>query len=171
MPDSLISMSGCICEFVPDLWAIEAANLDWTYRLECASKFGISDSQVPKIIAWMTPRLEDEIGWPGVFYRQSTAREFADRFLRITDLCLVELALHDDWVKSYLDEIKTDSKDMEYGVNRAIHRKERATESGIPLGWEVLGYEFGGFHSWLCNGLEKKHCRGFANLPRRNGVY
>lgn len=39
------------------------------------------------------------------------------------------------------------------------------------IGYDVLGYDWGYFHSYLCNGLEKDIYERLGIKPKHNGLY
>ena len=82
LPPRLLSLSDCICDFVPDLWAIEWANTPAADRATKAGSHGIAEALLPEVIRWTTDRVKaGEFGWPCVFLSIQDAQAFAARFL------------------------------------------------------------------------------------------
>lgn len=172
IPDRLISMSDCICDFVPNLWALQWAEIDSQDRIDEASRFGIPPEMVPAIVSWTTAQLEEgTVGFPCLFYRLDDARSFASRFVDLPDLRLVGISLHADLVDAFLEKEKPEDEQGEPGIYTAIARQQAGETGGVDLGWEPLCYEFGGFHSWLCNSLEVEVAESLHLQPGPTGFF
>jgi len=156
LPSRLLSLSDCICDFIPNVWAVEWASVEAEQRVAEALKFNVPSSALPDIVNWTTERMNTgALGWPCVFFSTRDARDFARRFLNvIPDLKLLGIALHTDLVDEFLSEEKPGPSQGEPGIYTAISSRKPLEPGGSELGWEVLCYEYGGFHSWLCNSLE-----------------
>jgi hypothetical protein len=171
LPPRIISASDCIVDIVPDAWAVEWAKYNAGQRKREAAKAGIPPDVLPQVIQWVTSRLDhSEIGWPVVFYSADVARHFARKFLPNDDeIVLIGVGLQRDLVNEFLEEEKPSTGHGVPGVYEALSRGESLEAGGEVLGFEVLGYEWGGFHSWLCNGLEVDGYREFKIRPNSHG--
>jgi hypothetical protein len=170
LPDRILSASNCIAD-IPDAWAVKWANYKESDRREEAAKFGITPEILPQVIEWVTSGLESQlIGWPVVFYSLETARKFAQRFLpNDSDLALIGIGLLPQLATLLLREEKPPDNHGTPGIYEAIGQGISLEPGGEVLGFEVLGYEWGGFHSWLCNGLEVDSYREFNVRPNSHG--
>lgn len=171
LPSRLLSLSDCICDFVPDLWAVEWTEVSPEDRAAEAQKRGITTAKLPELIGWTTQQINSgSLGWPCVFFSVGEARAFAERFIpRADGLKLLGIGLHASYVESFLaDEIPKPSEGTP-GVYKAISRRDGLESDGADLGWEVLCYEHGSFHSWLCNGLETEIAKKFEIKPNEVG--
>ena len=104
LPPRLLSLSSCICDFIPDVWAIDWANVSPEERTAEAHKVGIEAAQLPELIDWTTQQLNaGEFGWPCVFFGVHDARAFAERFLpRDVDVRLLGIGLHPSFTEEFL---------------------------------------------------------------------
>ena len=170
LPARILSASNCIAD-IPDAWAVKWANYKETNRKEEAAKFGIAPEMLPDVIDWVTSGLESQkIGWPVVFYSLETARKFAENFLpHDSDLALLGIGLESELAALLLREEKPPENHGTPGIYEALRRGLSLEVGGEVLGFEVLGYEWGGFHSWLCNGLEVDSYREFNIRPNGYG--
>ncbi len=150
LPPRILSVSRCIAETVPGAWAIEWASFSDEEREEEAARWQIGPGILPQVLEWTTRRLEEgEMGWPDVFLSASIARQFVEQFLPVTDdLVLVGIGLP----LAFADEFTAEEEPS--GVRRAVGDGKKLESDGRVLGFEILGYESGGFHSWLCNSVE-----------------
>jgi len=55
-----------------------------------------------------------------------------------------------------------------YGITEQF-RHTLVPAPGQELGWEVLCYDHGSFHSWLCNRLEDDAEKRFGIIPNARG--
>jgi hypothetical protein len=165
-----LSASNCIAD-IPDAWEVKWANYKETDRKEEAAKFGITPEILPDVIDWVTSGLQSQkIGWPVVFYSLKTARKFAQSFLsHDNDLALSGIGLQPELAALFLLEEKPPENHDTPGIYEALSQGLILEAGGVVLGFEMLAYEWGGFHSWLCNGLEVDSYREFNTRPNRYG--
>ena len=171
LPGRILSFSECICDFVPAIWVIEWAGIGAQERIAEAAKFGLSEEELGEAITWVTSSLEArKIGWPGVFFSVREAREFASRFLgNQRDVRLFGIGMRDEQAEKLIEECRTDPSEAASGAIDAVASGVGLEPGGIELGWEILCYDFGGFHSWLCNGLEVAVFERLGIRPAPNG--
>ena len=172
LPDRLLSLSDCICDFAPSHWAIQWVNVTDEERAAEASKFEVSPSRTQDIVDRATEWLDTgRLGWPSVFFSLQDAREFSKRFLdNCTDLELVGISLHEECVDPFLREERPPADQGEPGIYTAVGNRRPLEPGGRAIGWEVLCYDHGGFHSWLCNGLEVAVAESCKIKPGKSGL-
>jgi len=172
LPPRVISLSDCICDFVPDSWAVAWAAMPAKDRAIEAKKHGIGAADLPSVTSWTTERMNSgQMGWPCVFHAASDARAFASRFLSTASTVrLLGVGLHADYVDRFLLDVVPGPTEGAPGVYQAISRRVQLESGSTELGWEVLCYEYGNFHSWLCNGLETKIAEVFGVKPNDVGL-
>ena len=170
LPPQLISASDCIAEFFPSFWALREARVSEQDRAAAAAKFGITPHDLPKVIEYMTrARDRQELGWPRVWFSTQSAIAAIKRFLSVLDdVVLVGLGVPQDLADDFLAGAgPMDTSD----ICTMLRAGNPLASGGTPLGWEVVGYEFGGdFHSWLCNHIEKEAYARLGIRPGANGL-
>lgn len=171
LPPRLLSISDCICDFVPDLWAVEWAKVSAEDRAAEAAKHGIGASELLDLITWTTQHVNSgSLGWPCVFFSVGDARAFASRFLPIAPgRRLLGVSLHASYVERFLAEERPGPSAGTPGIYKAVSDRAGLEGGSIDLGWEVLCYDHGGFHSWLCNGLETEIANTLGIRPNDKG--
>ena len=171
LPSRILSISECICQFVPDSWAIEWMNVEAQARAAEATERGLSPAVQSEVISWTTQKLADgDFGYPNVFFSARDARLFAGRFMAgAADLRLLGIGLHPDSVEGFLSSEQPGPGEGASGIYDATSSGAELERGGTDLGWEVLCYDHGGFHSWLCNGLEKDIARDLGIKPSSTG--
>lgn len=136
-----------------------------------AAEFGVAEDRFKELVAWYRERFDTDLGAPNVALSIDIAREFVTRFSSgAEDIVLLGAGLRADRVKRFLEEQATPPPWGEYGVYEALSRGAPLAETGDPLGFELLSYEYGLEHSWLCNGLEVDADRELDIRPNRHGL-
>lgn len=177
IPDRVLSGSGCICEFFPDTWSIEWSRDTFKTRMESASEFGISHSDLPKVIAWATASFADVFGWPNVFYTLKAAQQArAQQLPAAPDIVIFGLGIHESDVEDFLAAAKPPDQQPYFapvgrtGIFECVSFGNYI-EAGTPIGFEPLTTEFGLLTcSWLCNGLEKDCANRLEIRPNSFGL-
>ena len=81
------------------------------------------------------------------FLKLSDARDFYEKFCQALPCCVVSISTTMEYYKILLDELKgSNSHALMNGEN----------DNSPCLGNDILGWDIGGFHSFLCNSLQKE---------------
>ncbi len=161
LPSNILSVSQCICSFIPDTWCFTWTGDDKEFRNAKAQAFHLTSDVLKSMTSWITKRLEKEIGWPNVCYSIETTRTLAKEFLsHDPDILIIGLGLH----QQYRDEFccvaePPDQRDDtapigKQGIHTSILKAQALESGGKPLGFEPLVFNQSLSDSWLCNGLE-----------------
>lgn len=171
IPDTVLSASDCICDFHPEI------NVLWGRSKEVKHKYiqrlNISESTYEEIANWVADKFEGGFfAYPQVFTTIELAKEFLYKYLcHLSDAKIIGIGLPE----KYVDEFITYEEPLNAGENQ--NGIEKLLLSGLPIeekdskfmGYEILGYESGSFHSYLCNGLEKDFNEHFKFTLNQNG--
>lgn len=173
LPPRLVSACDCLVDKAPGTWALAWATHTDAERTVAAAAFGLDAAATAEAIAWTTAAFEQGIvGWPDVFFALDDARAFARRFIPATvEVFVAGIALPDDLAATLLATVGPVPGASPSGVDEALRREEAAVPEGEFLGFEVLGYEHGGFHSFVCNGLERAFRDALGVVPNAHGLY
>jgi len=169
LPPDLLSASECIGDMFPSFWALSWSSISKEDRITSAAKFGVVAEELPRLIEHVTLALDhSEFGWCHFWLSPyaacATVKEFVPSY---SDLVLLGLGLPRDFVDGLLNEVEGKAPS---GVCKMLRSGKPLSPGGTSLGWEPLGYECGSaFHSWLCNGLEKKAWKNLGIRPAPNG--
>lgn len=153
IPATFHSLSNCICSHHPDIsvltWMNEADKGE-KYRQKLrlsAEEFQILQNQADQ---WFE---NEKYAWGQVFLDLSLAREFATNYLsHIKNIKLLAIAKTPRYRELFLQEAP--SNNCQEGVYRALLSHQTIDIKHNFLGYEILGYEYGWFHSFVCNQLE-----------------
>ena len=163
LPDSLLSLSRCVCDFVPDAWTIEWTGMDENIRLENASKFDLKPEALIELKQWSTANFGEDFDAWYVMFQLETAQYLRKRFLsHLNDVVILGAGLHKTLCDDFLKSAKAPPSKPGFAPNGessdylAIAKKLSPVPGGIPIGFEpvnrgVIAYD----HSWVCNSLEK----------------
>lgn len=173
LPERILTASDCLVAIAPNTWTIA-----WTVdtsekRREAAARFGLDEQGLGALTAWSTAAMDTErLGWPGVFFDVDTARDVRARFLPAEiDVVLFGIALPADLRDDFLEQTRPGPREGTPGVVAALQANTRPDERGTPLGFDVLCWDTGGFHSYVCNGLETDFQRELGVIPNLHGFY
>ncbi|MEO1333657.1 MAG: hypothetical protein AAFV32_09090 [Myxococcota bacterium] len=172
LPDEILTVSDCINDMAPHTWAIDWSTDSAESRVEHASKFGIEPGRLAELQRWATQALDDGmIGWPGTLLELDDAVRFVQAYVREPRAVVCGIGLSADLRSSFLEEAKPGQNEGATGVYLAIKRGHSPADGGRSLGFDVLGWEFGAFHSYLCNGLENHFQKEFGIIPNSAGRF
>lgn len=157
LPDSLITLSPCLAEFLPDAWASSWASHSDSDRVAAVQKLGLAPDALPFISEFVNAAFAtQDLGWPNVWQSATVAKNLiADPRVADRGLLLLELAVPEDFATILLKELAPAAGEADSGLFAKLKTATPARSSATSLGWEVLGVETGGScHSWLCNSIQ-----------------
>lgn len=167
IPGLVQSASECICEQHPTLDVLWGTSKDRknAYR----EQLRLSEEAFFKLTEWVEiHQASGELGYPQTFQTVELAKKFRDLFFSHIELDIIELGLPEFYVADFLAEGDEGESLERYGVERFL-RHGCDVPLGQLLGYEVVGYENGMFHSYLCNGLERDFAEQFSFQLNRHG--
>lgn len=174
LPPTILSVGFCEARFAPCFDWAGASHEDY-------AEFGIPANLIQQLNEWTNNLLDSEIGYPRIFLKLSTAREYIGRFLcGPRDIQLLGIGLHKD-DHGRLEEVKklnpsciepSGAKMAGFegsGFAQAIRLGDKPVEGEI-LGFDVIACRYVIDHSWHCNGLAGDGVELFHFRPNRFGL-
>jgi hypothetical protein len=147
--ESILSASSCICDFHPDIsiiWSKSKKKKD-----EYRKILGLDKPTYNEMEQYIIERFDKDFDYPDVFKHYENAVEFCRSYLSNQNgLKIIGVVLP----KKYRADFLEDQADLRYGICKNIEQFLGMDINGKFLGYEILGFDFGGFHSYICNGLE-----------------
>lgn len=145
---SILSASECICDFHPSLDGSLWLNHQQEQKAY-QETLGLTDEKFDEMKALVcTLHVEHRLDNDSRFLALSDAVSFYQTYLcRLKDLRIIELALEVRDQPLILEETEGDT-------NVAVPLTA-IQPGGTLLGYELLGWDYCSFHSYLCNGLDK----------------
>jgi hypothetical protein len=173
LPDTILTASDCLVDFAPNTWGIAWTGDTIERRREAAARFGLDEQGLRALMDWSTAAMDSRsLGWPNVFFDVETAVEVRARFLPAgIDAVVFGIALPADLRDAFLEETRPGPQEGTPGVVMALEAHARQDERGSVLGFDVLGWDHGGFHSYICNGLETDFQKVLGLAPNSHGFY
>ncbi|WP_066074665.1 hypothetical protein [Neobacillus soli] len=172
IPDTIYSASECLCDFHPEI------NILWggskRSKKDYAQKLNINESTFNEVEKRVEEMFEAEkFTYPQVFTTVELAKEFFCKFLKhLTNAKVIGIGLPKKLVNEFIEYEETEKKTEKekYGIEKLFLNKTQIDVKGAKmLGYEVIGFEYGTFHSYLCNGLEKDFKKHFGFTLNENG--
>jgi hypothetical protein len=172
IPETIYSASECLCDFHPEI------NILWCgskrKKQEYAQKLNITESTFSELEKWVEDMFATEkFTYPQLFTTVELTREFYNKFLsHLTETKVIGIGLPEDFVNDFIEYEESQNKleKNRYGIEKLLLNKiQIELKDSIMLGYEVLGFENGTFHSYLCNSLEKDFKKHFGFSLNENG--
>jgi hypothetical protein len=177
LPDKIISLSNCICKFIPDTWCIEWTGDKNDLRDYSANYFSIDTNLQKKFAKWITGQFDKNFGWPNVIFQIEMAKEIISSFVEaIDEILIIEAGLHRQFLKSFIAAAESTPSAEGYapigrqGLLEVILNRNRLSDNGVTLGYEPLVFNYSLSCSWLCNGLEKVAHEHLEIVPNTEGL-
>jgi hypothetical protein len=152
--DKILSASACICNFHPSLngsfWINRGKE-----QIEYQGKLNISDDDFNAMKNTVNRLFNsNRLDIDGRFANCADALDFYNKYLyNLNGLKIIAVALEKEYKDILCDEIAN-------GAN-ILSTLEVTQSDGKLFGYEILGWDNGGFHSYLCNGFEKSISREY----------
>lgn len=163
IPDQYLSLSGCISDRLPVATA-------WQGNLpDEAKNLGMTEDLWDAFKEWSNANLNKSFGYPDTFYTKKAAEFVRKKYFPIpNELSIMGIALHKSRVQAFLERHQA-SGDY-YGVYKVLSDLKPLITGATIRGLEVLGYENGINHSWLCYSMES-HCHNALGIcPNEVGL-
>jgi hypothetical protein len=154
LPPVLWSISTCVADSYPDesylSWIAPTSSRD----VELREVLGLSTEELFELKRYVTELFNASlVRWPNVFASLNTARDFHGRWLTaVPGVRLLGISMRASGVPAFLAETASASNPSD-GVGSLLS-EDRMCHEGNAWGFEVLGSDFGTFHTYLCHGLE-----------------
>ena len=172
-PGEIVTMSTCLTVTLPHHWAYEWVDMSAEDRRRRAEIWGLGGSALNDFINWTTEKQRaGEIGYCNALATPDIARDLLRRFaISSNGSKLLGLGLRRDNAASFVAGYGP-LKENEFlpAIPEAISRELTLDPSGDVIGYEVLGWEVDGFHSWFCSLSEKDVSQELGVLPGPNGL-
>jgi hypothetical protein len=155
LPSEILTLTSCLTDLFPDSWAVEWVRCSYDDRAATAARFGMPSSGVQALVRSVT-ELHDtgDIGWPNVWSKLEAARRLIGEALpNPSDVLLVGAGIPVDFVEEFLHQLAPEPREGPCGAFQMANARQALASHGEFLGWEVLGFDGAGCHSWLCNSL------------------
>ena len=85
----------------------------------------------------------------------------------------MSIALHPEHVEEFLafSRPKREKNEAETGVHAMLSKRKVLSQGATVRGYEVLGYDYGAFHSFAVNYQENEYCGDLGLSLNANGLF
>lgn len=144
----VVSASFCVAPQLPEMWCVEWASMSASERHALADAAGVPADRRDEAIALVTEAHgRGGTDLPALTRDRSLAE--ALRTLAGPGALLLSLAVREEDASLVLEPDRVEHA----GIAAIVARAEAAPADVEPIGWEVVGDDYGSLHSWLCHGL------------------
>jgi hypothetical protein len=173
LPERLWTPTRCFCDLYPEYWAISWCAPSQEETDLAIDQLGLAPSDLQPLQQWVERQLEQGgVGFPGTLLRHDVALEFGARFVRDPrDIKLLGIGLPEDCTDEFLAEAAPRPGEGPAGIYQAMEAGADLHAGGERLGFEPLGYDHGGFHSFICNSLERDCALALGLTINPNGKF
>ncbi|GGA18307.1 hypothetical protein GCM10008018_72820 [Paenibacillus marchantiophytorum] len=167
MPEEILSASNCICDNYPDIGV--CWDKSESKKQEYMKQLNLSQDSFTSMEQWVEQEFDSKkLGFPHVFMSVQSAREFYHRYLNhITGIKLIGIGLPPEIIENLKEDFGAEG--FFYGVEYNISQNKILEMNGNTLGYEILGYEYGAFHSYICNSLFEYYNKNISFSLNENG--
>ena len=154
LPAVLWSVSKCVAQSYPDETYLNWVSTTSERDAELRQVLELSTGELANLKSHVTDLFNNDlVRWPNVFATLAAARAFYARWLtNLSGLRLLGVSMPASYVSGYLTEVAPASNPHD-GV-AGLLGENRVWEEGDAWGFEVLGSDYGAFHTYLCHGLQ-----------------
>lgn len=152
--EKILTASDCICNPHPFLNATFWNNEE-NEQLKYQQKLQLSDDEFADMKKTVSSLFNNhKLDCDSRFLELSDAVSFYKKYLfHLPHLKLVGISLENVYKDSFLEEIKD--------TTNILHPLKNKPDGGNLLGYDILGWDYGNFHTYLCNGFEEEISRDF----------
>ena len=145
--DKMLSVSGCFGGVQPDL-------------IKCFGQNGIDKKEYRSVLKLDDAEfnlLQDEIGClfgkgiavDGRFVHKEDAQHFCEDYFSQLDCIIVSVSTTEEYYELLISELGNENNSRTAVMNGGIDENEL-------IGFDIIGWDIGGFHSFLCNNLQRE---------------
>jgi hypothetical protein len=165
VPKRVLSASSCLTDFVPESELSGCVPDSPELMAALRAEFQLTDGQISLVRSELLRMAQaGEFEYPRTFLTSDAARRFLPLLGQGGDgLLLFGISTTPANARAMID----DEADHTY-CHTAVLARGLAPEDGEALGWEPLGTDYCGFHSWYCCGIERV-AEGWGITPNAHG--
>lgn len=147
--NEIISVSSCFSGVHPDLTYCYFINNRKKERVEYHKKWNISEEKAVKLQNDIDSMFESCLSIDGRFLNLEDAKRICEEYYDTNRCVIVSVSTTEAYYKIITQELSEHSN----GINDFFLG---ALDESELLGYDVLGWDISGFHTFLCNSLHKE---------------
>ncbi|MBR4083546.1 MAG: hypothetical protein IKK33_04590 [Lachnospiraceae bacterium] len=146
--DEMITVSECFSEIHPDLTYCYFSNNRKKERVEYCKKWNIDEDKALKLQEDIDLMFQNRIAIDGRFLRLEDAKRICKEYFDSERCVIVSVSTTEEYYQKITDDIMENSNSINDFFTGILDENEF-------LGYDILGWDCGGFHTFLCNSLHK----------------
>jgi len=154
--DEMITISGCFSDIHPELAYCYFDNNRKQERMEYQEKWKLHSDKVTMLQNDIHNMFEKSLAIDGRFLKLEDAKKICMNYFDANKCVIVSVSTTEEYYKVLTEELSKNSS----GINNFFSGVE---DKNSMLGYDILGWDFSGFHTFLCNSLHKE-----LEMPRFN---
>lgn len=147
--DEIITVSDCFSGIHPDLTYCYFINNRKKERIEYHKKWDITEEKAVLLQNDIHSMFERCLAIDGRFSNIEDAKRIREKYFDENKCVIVSVSTTEEYYKVLKEELSENSS----GINNFFSGVE---DKNIMLGYDILGWDFSGFHTFLCNSLHKE---------------
>lgn len=147
--DEMISVSGCFSEIHPNLDYCYFDNNRRKERIEYQEKWDINEDKAVILQRNIQSMFQKRLAIDGRFLSLDDARKICADFFDADKCIIVSVSTTEEYYKQLTEELSEHSNAINDFFTDALDENEL-------LGYDILGWDISGFHTFLCNSLHKE---------------
>lgn len=174
-PNLIKTPSHCICNLHPDSICLNWVKSEKNEITDYQNKLKLSDMDFDNFRMDCDKYFnEDLFAWQSVFTDYKAAEYFLYKYLQaVPNLDIFSIATTADFREKYLKEeekIGTLENMVPSGIYLSLKKNELVNIKEGFIGFDILGFEYGSCHSFICNSLEKEYSDKLGIKLNENGL-
>lgn len=157
--DEMITVSGCFSGIHPELSYCYFDNNRKAERIGYREKWNINDNKVIMLQNDIHNMFQNSLAIDGRFLNLEDAQKICTNYFDTNKCVIVSISTTEKYYKKLTKELSEHSNAINDFFTGALDENEL-------LGYDILGWDISGFHTFLCNSLHKelemlrfnKHC-------------
>lgn len=156
LPKSIYTPSECICDLHPNSYCLSWVRKGNEELKEYQKKLNLSDEIFNSLCKDCEKYFnENKYGWENMFLDLNCLLYFKDKYFKnIPNLKILTISTTEKYKKEFLEEEVPLKNHSVTGVYSILQEECIVDIKKGFLGYEILGFEYGSFHSFICNSLE-----------------
>lgn len=147
--DEMITVSDCFSGIHPDLTYCYFINNRKKERIEYHKKWHINEEKAVMLQNDIHSMFERCLAIDGRFLNLEDAKRIREKYFDENKCVIVSISTIEEYYKVLTEELNENS----CGINNFF---SGVLDKNILLGYDILGWDISGFHTFLCNGLHKE---------------
>ena len=147
--NEMITVSSCFSGIHPDLSYCYFTNNRKKERMEYHKKWGISEEKAIMLQNDIHSMFERCLAMDGRFSNIEDVKRIREKYFDDNKFVIVSVSTTEEYYKILTEELSENSSGMNNFFSSDI-------DENPLLGYDILGWDISGFHTFLCNGLHKE---------------